>query len=84
MSQKLVTFSTAPRYLRFRTIVDLFGNFSFRTGFLKMLYVLRIYFISFRTLALFSNVVGLKILSKAKDNSSDRADHVGLIKAEGV
>jgi len=36
MSQKLVTFSTAPRYLRFRTIVDLFGNFSFRTGFLKM------------------------------------------------
>ncbi len=36
MSQKLVTFSTSPRYLRFRTIVDLFGNFSFRTGFLKM------------------------------------------------
>ena len=36
MSQKLVTFSTAPRYLRFRTTVDLFGNFSFRTGYLKM------------------------------------------------
>jgi len=35
MSQKLVTFSTAPRYLRFRTTVDLFGNFSFRTSLVK-------------------------------------------------